>query len=66
MSKDGKTIERIYIIPYLEIIKRPTISVYKNPSRGVQWYEKYRVTDKDEVKKVNEIYGKILEKRKKK
>lgn len=58
-SKDGKMIERIYKIPKSEIINIKGITIVKNPSRG-GWYEKYRVTDKDAIKKVNEIWKEIL------
>lgn len=47
------------------------ISIYKNPTG--RWgnlitsqFEQYRVTDKDELKKTNEIWTQILENRKKK
>lgn len=59
-SKDGKIIERIYIIPKEEIKdKRTTIGIYKNPSRYV-WYEQYRIIDEETIKKVNEIWKDIL------
>lgn len=52
MSKDMKNIERVYIIPWEEVIKRKSISIVKNPSKGIQWYEKYRVDEKP----YNDIY----------
>lgn len=39
-------IERIYIFPRYEIIKRKTVTITKNPSKGVQWYEKYRIDER--------------------
>lgn len=57
---DGKTIERIYIFPKLEIDKRTGFALVKNPSKGVQWYEKYRVTDEETIKKVNDIWKEII------
>ncbi len=57
-SKNGKIIEKIYIFPISEIIGRTSIGIYKNSSRG-EWYEKYRVTDEEEIKKVNNIWKKI-------
>lgn len=65
-DKDMKNIERIYIFPRIEIIKRKTIGIYKNPmnSRGtrsiIPWYEKYRVRDNEFIVKVNEIFQMII------
>lgn len=59
-SKDGKYIERIYIFPEEEIKERGSITIYKNPSKGF-WYEKYRVTDEEVIKKINKIWKYILE-----
>ena len=66
-SSDGKIIERIYRIPFEKEIKkkRKSIGIYKNPtidrygSLYIPWYEEYRVTDEDELKKVNEVWKKI-------
>lgn len=59
-SKDGKIIERIYIIPKKEIKdRRMSIAIYKNPSRYV-WYEQYRIIDEGTIKKINEIWKDIL------
>jgi len=58
-SRDGKIIERIYIFPWEEVIKRTGISIYKNPSKGIHWYEKYRVKDGDIIVKVNNIMKEI-------
>lgn len=60
ISKDGKDIERIYEFPKEEIERVKSISIYKNPSRGVQQYEKYRITDEEELKKANEIWKDII------
>jgi hypothetical protein len=66
-NKDGKIIERIYIIPKKEIKdKRTCISIYKNPtdSHGdhkTSWYDKYRIIDEETIKKVNDIWKKIIE-----
>lgn len=63
-SKDKNIIERIYIIPVEEIINRNSIAVMKNPLKNgkpmIPWYERYRVKDEDELKKVNKIWGKII------
>lgn len=58
VSKDGRIIERIYIFPIEEVIKRTSITIYKNPSKGF-WYEKYRVKDKDILKIVNDLWKEI-------
>lgn len=54
-SKDGKIIERIYIFPKEEVVKRSGITIVKNPSRGVQWYEKYRIKDENIINNGKEI-----------
>lgn len=65
-SEDGKIIERIYEIPKFETTGRTCISIYKNPmnTRGtgpiIPWYEKYRVKDEEEIKKINDIWKKII------
>lgn len=46
MSKNWKDVERTYIIPESEMKKGTSITITKNPSRGVPWYEKYRVDEK--------------------
>lgn len=65
-SEDGKTIERIYKFPKLEIMGRKGIAIYKNaalsryPWIRCSWVEKYRITDEDELKKVNDIWREII------
>lgn len=66
ISIDGKIIERIYIIPKEDILKTTSIHITKNPtdSRGnpiTQKYEKYRVIDKDLMRRANDVWRKILE-----
>lgn len=56
---DKNGIERGYIIPKNEIISRKSISIVRNPSRGIQWYEQYRITDEKILKEVNGIWQKI-------
>lgn len=57
-SEDGKTIERIYIIPKSEIILRATVSILKYRKRkGRGWYEQYREDD-EEVANANKIMTK--------
>jgi hypothetical protein len=71
LSKDGKTVERIYKFLKKEIDKRWSINIYKNPTVGrygvpyVQSYEDYRITDEDELRKANDIWKEILERRNK-
>jgi hypothetical protein len=65
-SKNGKRIERGYIIPKNEIydpetdLGRRSITIVKNPSKGVQWHEQYRIKDPEELKKINDIWQKIV------
>jgi hypothetical protein len=65
ISKDGKTVERIYIFPREEILERSSVCIVKyqlRKSSGVlYWYEEFRVTNEDELKKVNKIWEEILE-----
>lgn len=62
LSIDGKTIERIYIFPKEEILKRVGICISEIITRGPHWYQYYRITDEEELKKVNKIWKEILEK----
>lgn len=57
-SEDGKIIERIYIIPWAEILKRKGMAILKRLRYG-GWYEEYRV-DNEIVDKVNKIYQTII------
>lgn len=66
-NKDGKTIDRIYIIPKTEIKdKRKNISIVKNPMNSrhtstiIPWYEEYRVKDEDTIVKINNIWKEII------
>lgn len=43
MDKDKKNIERVYIFPKEEIIKRPKVTIYKYSKSG--WYYPYRVDE---------------------
>jgi hypothetical protein len=60
-SEDGKYIERVYEFPVEEMVHRSGITVYKNilSLRG-SWVERYRITDKEELKKVNKIWKEII------
>ncbi len=58
-SKDGKYIERIYIFLKKEVIKRAIDSNGRLYKYG--WYEKYRVKDLDVLRKVNEIFYKLID-----
>lgn len=44
-NKPWKNVERGYIIPWKEMTIRTSITITKNPSRGIPWYEKYRIKD---------------------
>lgn len=58
-SRNGKIIEAIYIFPISEVICRHGINITLNSSRS-SWHEKFRVKDKDELKKVNKIWQDII------
>lgn len=62
INRDEK-IERIYIFPKEEISKQKIISIIKNSSKGVQWYEAYRVTEEDEIRKIDKIFQDVRKKR---
>lgn len=63
-NEEGKTIERIYIIPYSEILKRKSIGIYKNVKNcSIRWYEKYLMEDEKELKFVNKILSDIIKMR---
>ncbi len=68
-NKDGNSIERIYIIPFKEIYNSDTgkcrtiISIYKNPTDNnsnpkTSWYDEYRITNEETIKKSNNILKK--------
>lgn len=59
-------VERLYIILKEEIIGTSVITIVKNSFKGVQWYEKYRIENEEELKKINYIWQKIRRKRMKK
>jgi len=64
ISEDGKRIERIYEIPEEEVIKGSGISIVKYRTSGLLykngWYEQYMFKDEEELKKVNEIWQRII------
>lgn len=65
LSEDRKIIEEIYKIPFEAEIKekRKSITISKNrlrSSKTLYWYEQYRVTDEEELKRANKIYQTIL------
>lgn len=58
-DKFMKILERVYIVPKKEVIKRrKRISIVKNPSKGFPWYEKYRLQD---IQQINDIFKNIIE-----
>lgn len=63
IGKDGKIIERIYIIPSSEIFERQQLKITKNPSKGIQWYEQYRINDEQILEFVNGIYRETKKKK---
>ena len=54
VSKDKKNIARLYIFPKEEL-NRNNICIYENPTRST-WYEKYRITDKNILSQINDIW----------
>lgn len=56
MNKDMNNIERVYIFPKKEVIKRSSIRIYKTSYRS--WYGKYRVDEKP----YNDTLRKLLKK----
>lgn len=60
LSEDGLRVGRGYILPKEKIVEQTGISVIKIPSRGIQWYEQYRIRDEKIIKKANEIWKEIL------
>lgn len=60
-DKGRKIVERIYKFPLKEIMSVKGITIYKNilSLRG-SWVERYRITDKEELKKVNKIWKEII------
>jgi len=63
IEDDIKIIDRVYIFTLEEILKRSGITVIKYNSIGqlykYGWYEQYRVTNKEDIKIVNEIWKDI-------
>lgn len=60
ISRDEKSIERIYIFPIKEI-NMNNISISKYVKRWIPWYEIYRVNDEKILNEVNIIYKGVLE-----
>lgn len=50
-SKPWKNVERVYVIPKDIVIKRSSITIYKNPSRSA-WYEDFRIDERP----FNDVY----------
>lgn len=50
-------VERIYIFPKIEIIKRTSIGIYKYCNG---WYEKYRIKDEKILDQVNKLWQDII------
>lgn len=59
IHEDKQTIERYYEIPEKEL--KQSISIRKNPSKGFQWYEKYRIYDHMVLERINDIWKRMLE-----
>ena len=62
-SEDWKIVEELYRIPSWELKCRKGVGIYKNPTDSwgnhiTPWYEQYRVKDKEELKRANELQQK--------
>lgn len=64
VSENGETIECTYIIPEEEAKSKTSFRIIKYRKSGLLyengWYEKYRLKDEKEMKKINDIWKKIL------
>lgn len=61
VSEDGTLVERIYIIPWEEVIKGASIGIKNSSKYG--WHKQYRIKDEEIIKKVNEIWKEIITER---
>lgn len=53
MDINTKKVERVYIVPWEEVVTRSSITIRKNPKRPTDiWYEQYRVDERH----YNEVY----------
>lgn len=59
MSENGMSIEDGYIIPKKIIVLGKSVTIVKNPIRSVK-YKQYKITDKELLKKVNDIWQNIV------
>lgn len=67
VGRDGKLIERIYIFPWEEIIKRKGIHIKRDISNkngkcpgGEGWYEVYRVKNDEDIKRIDDIWKELM------
>lgn len=65
LSEDGKTIERIYIIPKEKVVQTSGINICKNPTDSwgnhiTSLYEEYKVTDEMFLEEVNKEWKEII------
>lgn len=65
ISEYGNAIDRIYIFPKEEIVGITGISITEHPTDNVGdakigWYEEYRVTGEDDLKKADKIWKNII------
>lgn len=66
MNEDGEYIEMGYIIPKKEINVRRSVTILKDPATWPPWYDKYRMRDEEELKKINDIWMDIIRENSKK
>ena len=60
ISEDGNIVERIYKFPENIVKNKSDVGVVKSSSRRSGWYEKYRETNEDELKRANDIWKDII------
>lgn len=59
ISDSGEIIEKIYRIPSWEIKNRTCAGIIKNQlmnSKALYWYEQYRIKNKEELNRTNDIW----------
>lgn len=59
-NNDWKIVERIYKFTEKIVKNKTCAGIVKNSSKGCGWYEKYRVTNEEELKRANNIWKDII------
>lgn len=61
-SSDGMIHCMTYVIHKTELINHTSITIYKNNPNRYPWFEQYRITNEDEITKIEEIWKNIIKK----